>query len=304
VDDTAGVAWLFGGRTVGGRTLGDLWRLDLATDTWQRVPRGDRAPRGRFGHGAVWVPDVGLVIWAGQSGRDFLDDLWAYRPDTSSWRRLADPDQRRPRARYGSCLSLGPDGRLWISHGFTDDLGRFDDTWAFDTATGRWHEETPDGRHPGARCLHDCGWAPDGRLVLYGGQSTGVPALGDLWTMTVDEGWRQVAGAEPPTPGPVARSLPALAVVADEAWLFGGAGADREALGDLWRLDLGRMAWQAIEGDGAAPRARYGAAIVADAARGRLLLFGGRDGRRAFADLWMLQTPVPSSPAPASPAPV
>jgi hypothetical protein len=295
VDADAGVAWLYGGRTAGGRVLGDLWRLDLATHRWARVPRGDRAPRGRFGHGAVWVPDVGLVIWAGQSTRGFLDDLWAYRPERGTWRRLADPDQRRPRARYGSCMALGPDGRIWVSHGFTDDLGRFDDTWAFDPASGRWHDETPDGPHPGARCLHDCAWTPDGRLLLYGGQTTGVPALGDAWTMTIGEGWRRVADAAPGTSGPVARSLPALTVMGDAAWLFGGADLERAALADLWRLDLASMTWQAVAVEGAGPRARFGAALVADPQRDRLLLFGGRDDERALADLRVLHTSMPAS---------
>jgi hypothetical protein len=243
------------------------------------------------------VPDVGLVIWAGQSARGFLDDLWAYRPDAGRWRRLADPGERRPRARYGSCMALGPDGRLWISHGFTDDLGRFDDTWAFDLAARTWHEQTPDGRHPGARCLHECTWAPEGRLVLYGGQTTGVPALGDLWTLGIGEAWQRIGQGE--RPSPAARSLPALARMAGDAWLFGGADLDREALADLWRLDLASMSWQRIEVDQDGPRARYGATLIGDPVRGRLLLFAGRDGDAAFADLWALRAaPPPPSPSP------
>jgi hypothetical protein len=302
VDADGHGAWLFGGRTAGGRVLGDLWRLDLATDRWQRVPRGAGAPRGRFGHSSVWVPDVGLVIWAGQSARGFLDDLWAYHPDTARWQRLADPDERHPRARYGSCMALGPDGRIWISHGFTDDLGRFDDTWAFDLAAGRWQEQTPDGRPPGARCLHECTWTPDGRFVLYGGQTTGVPALGDLWTMGIGGAWQRVGQGERPRLVPAARSLPALARMAGDAWLFGGADLDREALADLWRLDLASMSWQPIEVDEDGPRARYGATLIGDAARGRLLLFAGRDGTRAYADLWALHAAPPTPSASPSPS--
>ena len=87
-----------------------------------------------------------------------------------------------PEARYGSCASLGPDGRLWISHGFTQDDGRFADTRAYDFATGQWTDMTPAGDGPIKRCLHDCFWSSDGqRLILYGGQTTGVAALDDIW---------------------------------------------------------------------------------------------------------------------------
>ena len=48
-------------------------------------------------------------------------------------------------ARYGTCAAVAPDGRLWISHGFTADGVRFSDTRAYDFATGAWTDETPDG---------------------------------------------------------------------------------------------------------------------------------------------------------------
>ena len=76
----------------------------------------------------------------------FFDDIWAYDPAAEAWRELPSLGDVPP-ARYGSCASLGPDGRLWISHGFTDS-GRFDDTRAYDFATGEWTDETPDGDLP------------------------------------------------------------------------------------------------------------------------------------------------------------
>ena len=123
---------------------------------------------------------MGLVIWSGQAGSTFFDDIWAYDPTTGAWRELPSLGDVPP-ARYGSCASLGPDGRLWISHGFTD-TGRFDDTRAYDFATGEWTDETPEGDLPVQRCLHDCYWSSDDTLILYGGQTNGVPALGDIWT--------------------------------------------------------------------------------------------------------------------------
>jgi host cell factor len=231
------------------------------------------------------VPDVGLVVWAGQTERGFLDDLWVYDPVDSRWSRLA-PEGRKPEARYGSCAALGPDGRLWISHGFTEDSGRFDDTWAFDFRASRWSKETPDGRLPVERCLHDCLWTPDGRFLLYGGQTTGTPALGDLWSRPIDAGWTR---AQPPEP--TERSLYALAVLDGSGYVFGGADVRGDRLDDLWQLDLASLAWTELRASGDVPAARSGAAMIADPLGSRLILFGGRSGSKAFDDLRVLSLP-------------
>ena len=127
VDGDGRLAYLFGGRD-GATVYDDLWTYDLESDRWTRldVPPG---PDARFGHEAAWVEGVGLVIFAGQAGSRFFDDLWAFSPETGAWRLLpAGGDV--PVARYGTCASVGPDGRLWISHGFTADGSRFADTRA------------------------------------------------------------------------------------------------------------------------------------------------------------------------------
>jgi N-acetylneuraminic acid mutarotase len=288
VDGDGRFAYLFGGRD-GGQAFDDLWRFDLASDTWQKLaPRGPR-PAARFGHNAVWTTDVGLVVFAGQRGADFFGDLWAYDPTTERWDELP-ANGAAPKARYGSCMINGPDGRLWISHGFTF-AGRFDDTRAYDLATQRWSSIAPDGRRPGERCLHDCFTSATGELVLYGGQDNATASLGDLWVTRSDGTWQR---RDDPRSG--ARRLYAVAEAGPEAWVFGGLGADNDALGDLWRIDRETLEFERVSVSGTVPSARYGATLISDAARGRLLLFGGQ-GQRARADVWQLGPTVTPSDA-------
>jgi len=283
-------AYLFGGRTADGEALGDLWALDLATDSWSRVPAN--GPPARFGHNAAWVEGVGLVIFAGQSAATFYNDLWAYDPAADEWSELpagGDP----PVARYGSCASVGPDGRLWISHGFTSEGSRFADTRAYDFDVASWTDETPAAERPVKRCLHGCWWTDDGRLALYAGQTDGVPSLGDLWQLTPGRrpgtnAWSEVGPADR---WPDARQLYAFVRWGNATLVFGGRALNGDYLADAWLIeDAGGVARVRVD---RLPPARSGAELVADPARGRVLLFGGRDADAAMDDLWQLELPLP-----------
>lgn len=273
------VAYLFGGRD-GATVMGDLWAYDLAADAWTEVEVA-AGPPARFGHEAVWVEDVGLVVFAGQAGPAFFDDLWAFDPDAAAW-SLLPSGGAVPAARYGTCAALAPDGRLWISHGFTSDGTRFSDTKAYDFVSGSWTDETPAGAVPVSRCLHGCWWTQDGGLALFGGQTTGVTALDDRWLL-VDGAWQPVSGTVPE-----ARNLYARARIDGATLVLGGQGLDGGRLDDAWLLlDEGKDATPLVV-QGALPPGRSGAELIVDERRTRILLFGGLGADGVLADTWEL----------------
>ena len=284
VDDSGTRAYLFGGRD-GPEVYGDLWMFDFAAGAWSIIDADGAAPDARFGHEAAWLPGRGLVVTLGQAGSGFFDDIWLFDPGNVAWRKLPSGGAA-PVARYGSCSGVGPDGRLWISHGFTEDGIRFSDTLAYDLPTETWIDMTPLDGVPVERCLHACWWQDDGRLALYGGQTTGVAALGDLWLLDPDQAapgrW-----AELTEPGPGPRQLAAAGRREGLTVVFGGRGLDRQPLEDTWVLVDGAARFVELGAAGSSPAARSGAAFVNDAAADRLLLFGGV-GDDAFDDLWSL----------------
>jgi hypothetical protein len=146
---------------------------------------------------------------------------------------------------------------------------------------------TPTGRVPIERCLHDCFWSADGsQFVLYGGQTTGVPALGDAWGYDFATGdW--TASAEGAAP---ARQLFALTTTTGAAVFFGGGSLESNYLGDTWLLDPSTLAMTPIDSS-IEPPARDGATLVHDPARGRLLLFGGQGEGGRFGDIWEMGSP-------------
>jgi len=279
-------AYLFGGRTTDGTALADLWAYDLAANSWTMVT--DDGPPARFGHNAAWVDGVGLVIFAGQQAAAFYNDLWTFDPAGGSWTEL-EAGGAVPVPRYGSCAAVGPDGRLWISHGFTEAGQRFADTRAYDFSTSTWTDETPAGEAPIERCLHACWWTSDGTFALYAGQTTGTTALGDLWWLSVGERpgtntWAQMTVAEG---RPAARNLYAATPYLGDEIVFGGQALDGSPLADAWWLASDGSVYP-ISVEAPAPDGRWGAELVADTANERVLLFGGRDGASARDDLWAL----------------
>jgi hypothetical protein len=287
LDPAGATAYLFGGRD-GATVHGDLWAYDMATEAWSRL-EVESGPAPRFGHEAIWVDDVGLVIFAGQAGTTFFSDLWAFDPNDGTWRALPSAGDA-PLARYGTCAGIGPDGRLWISHGFTSDGTRFADTRVYDFGSGTWSDETPPGEVPVSRCLHGCWWTDDGELALFGGQTTGVTALDDRWLLG-DDGWIRVEGTAPP-----ARNLYGRARLDGAMLVFGGQALDGGRLDDLWVLaDDGGDAIELVAD--ARPPGRSGAEMVVDVPRGRVILFGGLGADGALDDTWAL-TGIPMLPAP------
>ncbi len=283
VDPDAGIAYLFGGRD-GSTVFADTWAYDLARDTWTLLAPAS-SPDARFGHEALWADGVGLVVFAGQAdSTTFFGDLWAYDPAANAWAELPATGAL-PTPRYGSCAGIGPDGRLWISHGFTSEGSRFSDTRAYDFATATWVDETPsDGARPVERCLHGCWWTDDGELALYAGQTTGTLALDDRWRL-VGGAWEMVEGSLP-----MGRNLYARARTDVSTLVFGGQAIDGSYLGDLWTFPDDSDDATAVQpaGDGPQPAGRAGAELIVDEARGRALLFGGRTADGALADLWVL----------------
>ena len=90
---------LFGGRTVSGTLLADLWAFDLATTTWQLLDDGGggpstgsgQAPPARMGHTFTYDPDLGNAVLVGglaADGDTRLDDVWLY--NDSGWMQVSD----------------------------------------------------------------------------------------------------------------------------------------------------------------------------------------------------------------------
>ncbi|MBI2913562.1 MAG: hypothetical protein HYY03_06545 [Chloroflexi bacterium] len=277
--------YLFGGR--GADTLSDLWSYDPATNAWSEVASTD-GPPARFGHNTYLDSARGrLIVFGGQNGASFFNDLWAFDVAAGGWSQLA-AGETVPAPRYGAGGAPDGAGRLLVTHGFTN-AGRFDDTWGYDPAQSAWTDLSPQGQRPVERCLMRAAW--DGaanRLLIFGGQTNATPFLGDLWELR-DGVWKELVAEPKPSP----RKFYAMAFDGQggRLLLLGGDTADG-SLSDLWFFDSGANSWseQSPEGEGPSPRFGHDAVWLADSRR--LIVFGGRTAEADSNELWELSVPL------------
>ena len=125
-------------------------------------------------------------------------------------------------------LAAGGDGRLYLFGG-VGPFGLLSDTWVYDPAAGRWSQIQSSG--PSARYWAAVASAPDGSVVLFGGQAGPGHYFGDTWRLDPSAGvWAQEQAS-----GPSARAGAALVGAGSRLLLFGGT--DNSFLGDGWFLD-------------------------------------------------------------------
>jgi hypothetical protein len=203
--DPSGV-YVFGGTTRRGELKNDLWLYRFADDKWLSQPVTGLVPTPRTSP-VSWRAGRKLYVFGGSSGAGLLADFWSYDLDGGRWSLIggtnasdtvANYDTLWPGARMGACSwTLDSERTLLLfgGAGFAAERaeGMLGDTWAFDTASGRW--STSDERRPVnykpdfakenpgpegrafAQFWYDAG---EGSAYVFGGEGVGR-TLSDLW---------------------------------------------------------------------------------------------------------------------------
>ncbi|MEB2322151.1 MAG: hypothetical protein OZ921_06535 [Sorangiineae bacterium] len=167
--------------------------------------------------------------------------------------------------------------------------GVYGSTWLNDTwewGGSAWVDVTLLGPRPSARALP--AMAYDGvhrRAVLFGGQNNSGK-LGDTWEW---DGLTKTWTAAAPASKPSARGGHAMVFDAARGTvvLFGGVDANNQFLADTWEWDGATKTWTDVTPSGVSPTGREFHAMAYDAARGKVMLFGGHGADYVdLADTW------------------
>jgi hypothetical protein len=265
--------------------LGDIWSYD--GNTWTELkPKTPLPARKNFGL-AYDTARKRLVVFGGIHGglyapQTYLNDTWEF--DGTDWTEIKPATSPPVRAGHAMAFDAAR-GRAVVfgGGGGTTDL---DDTWEWDGAA--WKQITPSTKKPqgrfNTRMVYDPGAK---RVLLFGGQDAGGADLGDLWAFD-GQNWTELW---PSSKEPLGRGFFSLAFdpTRSKLVLHGGTVewppniTAANTFAEHWEWD--GKAWTKV-GDGKAPGKSAGGAMVFDAGRGRLVMYGGGTGGLLSAETW------------------
>ncbi|XP_062447154.1 rab9 effector protein with kelch motifs [Rhea pennata] len=242
--------------------------------TWYRLsPRGER-PRGRVGHGCLFVPGgPGRVLLLGgaDAAGAFADahfmELGALRWAAAGWRGL------RPRYEHATALPAARPPRLWVFGG-ADRAGNRSCVQVLDPEIGTWESPDVTGVQPLPRTFHTSSAVIGDRLYVFGGGERGAEPVQDQQLHVFDTAtltWSQPdVHGDPPSP----RHGHVVVAVGTKLFIHGGLAGDI-FYNDLFCIDINDMKWVKISATGDVPggRAAHSSAVFKD----HLYIFGGID---------------------------
>jgi dienelactone hydrolase len=250
-------------------------------ERWRAHAAG--GPAGRAHFGLAYDPDRDRVIVHGGVAAVFGEDAPPRYGDTWEWDGLAwhRVSTEGPGPRDHHAMVYDPVRRQTVLFGGNspgEGNATMADTWAWDGL--RWRRLADSG--PPGRATHRMVFdSRRGRIVMFGGWGANG-LLDDTWAWDGRE-WSRIAEA-----GPAPRFATRMAYDSgrDRIVLFGGRGSTGAGggadFGDTWEFDGTR--WNHLETAG--PAIRNVHAMVYDAQRRQVLVFGGFNSPRRFDDLW------------------
>ncbi|GMH39606.1 hypothetical protein BSKO_07504 [Bryopsis sp. KO-2023] len=326
-DWAAEVVVLYGGTTKNASdkkvVYGDVAVFDVGREKWWKPEiKSNASPVARAFHSAVAIGskmymfgghiamlDQGGTHEKGTTVRAYFNDIWYLNLDTWEWREVAVDEDLRPPPRDLSQMTHIGGNRLLIFGGRGESGKALNDLWSFDILRKKWTHMQAVGPTPGVRMKHALAYV-QGRVLLYGGETSSGSFYDDLWQLRVEmDRWQwRVIKTRPKPPG---RSGHAVAGCGTYLLCFGGHVSASGFSGvfsrthhyssDLWLLDLTTGRWIKLKPqDEATPGERVCPTLLKVGAS-RLMLFGGRDKMNVFSDTWWLEMD-PGDSQPPSPS--
>jgi hypothetical protein len=305
---------MFGGGDALPGVSAETWALSLAgTPTWSLMAPSGPQPLARRKHGAVHDPvRQRMLLFGGEAG-DSFDDAWSLTLGaTPTWTLLHPLGFAYP-PRHAHSTIYDPVRERMVAFGGTvqEDVEFRTNEVLVLTLDGppEWvrpvNELRPLPREKHSAVID----APRERMIVFGGTNSTGTLYNEAWTLDLTEiqGWTRLA----PSGTPPAGRFDHAAIydpVGQRMIVFGGWNGAGVYFAGVSQLSLsGSPAWSTIAAGGSAPASRSGHTAVYDAARNRMLVFGGISGGTVLNDVralslgatptWTLLTPSGVPPA-------
>ena len=278
---------------VGGRSQNDAWSLSLGdAPAWTALLPAPMAPGNRYGHSTMYDPVRGrMIVFGGWDGSNAWNDVWSLSlVGAPLWSQLT-PSGTPPIPRYGHSAIYDPVRDRMLVFGGLGGPGPLQDFWALSLSGPPAWTLVSDYNYPvQARVGHCAAYDPvrDG-MIVFGGWDGSSTWYNDVWQTPLSGGvgWSGRDSKTKPDPRCYANTI--YDAVRDQFVVFGGWDGSA-AHNDVWALSgAGTPAWSQLFPAGTSPGARYGASVICDPVRERMVIYGGTpNGVNALGDLWAM----------------
>jgi hypothetical protein len=288
-DSVRGVSVLFGGSSDSGPgNLHDTWEWDGTR--WTQMTPATSPPPVAGGMMAYDSARGVSVLFGGSGSTGLNSSTWEW--DGTNWTQKSPATS--PPARVWAAMTYDSVRGRMVLFGGDGPNGRLADTWVYDGGT--WTQMNP-ASSPTPRDGPAMAFDPArGRAVLFGGHDS-TSRLADTWEWD-GANWMQI----PTTTTPSSRFWESLAFDTQRGKivLFGGDHFQPNDLGesnDTWEWDGSQWTH---DFPAAAPPIRAGQSMAYDAARGRMVVFGGWNAATSpatiYGDTWELGSGIQTPP--------
>jgi hypothetical protein len=276
-------ALFFGGASVGGGLLNDVWSLSLgAISSWRALsPSFGDQPSPRKNSACACLGSSLLVVFGGKDARGVNGELWVMSIESSSSWRLMLSTLLAPGPLFAPCMHALSSSTVFMFGGMNSNNVASSDAWVLSVNTSTqpsisWqHAQAQPG--PAARAFHGCvGVSAFSKqetssvVHIRGGVGLGETRndniLQDFWSCSVV--WKDVSAALQCRPVAFASPLPlcshCISVIVDNIVLVhGGLGLGAQVRGQTSLLHLSDSQVETVLHPGEeAPASRYGAVTV------------------------------------------
>jgi len=285
---------IFGGIDAAQHVLSDCWALSLSgPGTWTPLGTGADGPSARQSACGVYDPvrDQLIVFGGADSSGTLQSDTWALPLGAGgTWAKLPlASGEPAPLERAAAAYDPGQD--QMVVYGGRTASGLQDLVLTLSLAgTATWNIPASSTPRPAAREWTSAIVDPvRDQLVVYGGGTTAPTSDVLSFALSGTHPWTAFTSTAVPPP------FRAAAMVRDPVrnrmLVFGGLDPSNAANNSVWSLDLnGPMAWTKLTVSGSPPGVRGYESMVYDAARDRVLVYGGVNFfSGVYNDVWALQ---------------
>ena len=270
---------IFGGLGAGQHALSDCWAYPLSgPGTWSALGTGGAGPLARQGACGIYDPVRDrLLVFGGadSSGVTQFSDTWTLPLGAGGTWGLLPLASGEPVARYRSAAAYDASrDQMVVYGGFGSGIFQVSVMTLSLAGTATWNILSSSTAYPAGRDWTAMIVDPvRDRLVVYGGS---LPArTNDVLAFALG-GTHPWTTLTPSAPRPLRGTVFVYDPVRNRMLQFGGIDASNIAYNELWSLDMnGPAVWTRLTPAGTQPEPRGYMSAVYDAARDRVLVYGG-----------------------------